>query len=76
MLLGLLFVADWYFPISMPAAIAASDNDIDRSIIRIHSSHKWPSAVRMVTSAPMAAPAPAVADANPVRSPPQRVNQA
>jgi hypothetical protein len=37
MLLGLLVLADWYFP--MQASVAAHDN-VDRSIIRIHSSHK------------------------------------
>ena len=52
MLLGLLFLADWYFPAST-AATAIADNDVDRSIIRIHSSHKWPAAIQMDTRAPM-----------------------
>ena len=60
MLLGLLFLADWYFPTST-AAVTVADNGIDRSIIRIHSSHKWPSAVQMDTAAPMPAAAPAPA---------------
>ena len=75
MLLGLLFLADWYFPTS-PAATALADNDVDRSIIRIHSSHKWPSAIRMDTSAPMPAPAPVVAEAAPPSAPVERVRQA
>jgi hypothetical protein len=62
MLLGLLFLADWYFPISI-AATAASDTDVDRSIIRIHSRHKWPAAVQMDTGAPMPAAAPVMAEA-------------
>jgi hypothetical protein len=54
MLLGLLFLADWYFPTSTAAtATATADNDVDRSVIRIHSSHKWPAAIQMDTRAPM-----------------------
>jgi hypothetical protein len=60
-LLGLLFWTDWYFP---KAAVAAATGDVDRSIIRIHSSHRWPSAVRFDTSTPMPHPA-AVAAAEP-----------
>src|SRR5689334_14718463 len=48
MLLGLLFLSDWYFP--KPAAAEAVATDVDRSIIRIHSSHQWPVAVRINTS--------------------------
>src|ERR1700751_1180613 len=49
-LLALLILADWYFPASRGAV---ADNDIDRSIIRIRSSHRWPNAVQIDTSAPM-----------------------
>src|SRR5580693_7325192 len=62
MLLGLLFLADWYFPTST-AATVTSDNDVDRSIIRIHSNHKWPAAIQMDTRAPMPAVAPVMAEA-------------
>jgi hypothetical protein len=62
MLLGLLFLADWYFPTPI-AATAVADNDVDRSIIRIHSRHKWPAAIQMDTRAPMPAPAPVVSEA-------------
>jgi hypothetical protein len=62
-LLGLLFLADWYFPRSS-AATAVADNYVDRSIIRIHSSHKWPAAIQMDTNAPMPpAAAPVMAEA-------------
>jgi len=62
-LLGLLFWTDWYFP--KPAAAVTAD-DVDRSVIRIHSSHRWPSAVRFDTSAPMPRVAAAtVAEAEP-----------
>jgi hypothetical protein len=75
MLLGLLFLADWYFPESS-AATAVTDNDVDRSVIRIHSSHKWPAAIRMDTAAPMPSPAPVIAEAPPPAAPVQRVRQA
>jgi hypothetical protein len=61
MLLGLLLLAEWYFPASTATA-AIADNGVDRSTIRIHTSHKWPSAVQMDTSAPMPAAAPVVAE--------------
>jgi len=74
MLLGLLFLADWYFPASTSAA--ASDNEIDRSIIRIRSSHRWPDAIQMDTRAPMPAAAPIVAEAAAPTPPVERVRQA
>ena len=79
MLLGLLFLADWYFP--MGATVAAHD-DLDRSIIRIHSSQKWPDAVRIdtdvpiVTMAPVMTNAPPIAVTTPVSLPAERVRQA
>ena len=75
MLLGLLFLADWYFPTSS-ATTAVADNDVDRSIIRIHSRHKWPAAIQMDTSAPMPAAAPVVAEAAAPSAPVERVRQA
>ncbi len=75
MLLGLLFLADWYFPTSR-AATAGVDNDVDRSIIRIHSSHKWPAAIQMDTTAPMPAAAPVMAEATAPGAPVERVRQA
>jgi hypothetical protein len=60
LLLGLLFWTDWYFPKPVTEAAAG---EVDRSIIRIHSSHRWPSAVRFDTSMPM--PRIVVADATP-----------
>jgi hypothetical protein len=79
MLLGLLFLADWNFPIE--ATVAAHDG-VDRSIIRIRSSHKWPDAVRIDTDVPivMTAPgmtkAPLIAVTTPVSAPAERVRQA
>jgi hypothetical protein len=73
LLLGLLFLADWYFPMTS-AAIA--DNNVDRSVIRIHSRHKWPAAIQMDTAAPMPAPAPVIAEASAPDAPIVRVRQA
>ncbi|WP_143278243.1 hypothetical protein [Bradyrhizobium sp. UFLA03-84] len=54
-LLGLLFLADWYFPAT---PVAAARDDIDHTTIRIHSRHKWPEAVRMDTSMPLVTASP------------------
>jgi hypothetical protein len=54
-LLGLLYLADWYFPL-VPSQ--ASAGDVDRSIIRIHSSRQWPEPVRIDTTRPMPEAAP------------------
>jgi hypothetical protein len=47
LLLALLFVADWYFPALDAGALGSG---VDRSVIRIHSSHKWPAAVVIDTT--------------------------
>jgi hypothetical protein len=57
-LLALLFMLDWYVP--QPAADPAASG-VDRSIIRIHSDHKWPAAVPIDTSVRTIIP-PAVAE--------------
>jgi hypothetical protein len=73
-LLGLLLWADWYFPKLTEAAAA----DVNRTIIRIHSTRIWPAAVRFDTSVPMPRfapvamaeeemPAPALAPEKPTR---------
>ena len=56
-LLSLLFLADSYLPKPEAAPAAA---DIDRSTIRLHSSQKWPEAVRIDTGA-VVPPLPVVA---------------
>lgn len=55
LLAGLLFLIDWYAP---QTVARASGGEADRSIIRIHSAHKWPTAVVMDTTQPTIAPAP------------------
>ena len=67
LLLALLFVADWYFPkLIAPPATAG----VDKTIIRLHSAHKWPEATVFDTSLPTIVPPPAadVADKRPPAS--------
>lgn len=57
-LVALLFLADWYMP---KTSIAPGRPDVDRSIIRIQSLHRWPEAVVFDTSLPTIVPPAAVA---------------
>ena len=60
LLLSLLFLADWYMP---KLAAEPTHVDVDRSIIRIHSRHKWPDAIVIDTTLPtITPPAPVIAD--------------
>ena len=65
-LLALLFVADRYLPGQIAPSARA---DVDRSIIRINTRHKWPEAVVYDTSLPTIVP-PVVAAAAPPEQPP------
>src|ERR1700720_4278288 len=58
LLLALLFLADWCIPKQSAAADRA---DVDRSIIRIHTMHKWPEAIVFDTSLPTISPPPVIA---------------
>ncbi|MBR0874703.1 hypothetical protein JQ633_30390 [Bradyrhizobium tropiciagri] len=76
-LLSLLFLLDWYLP---AASVTEARSDIDHSVIRIHSRHKWPEAIRMDTSAPLvtaAVPAPiaVAAEASAPRTPPAKLTE-
>jgi hypothetical protein len=52
-LLALLFLADWY----IPKLSAEPDRaGVDRSIIRIHSMHRWPEAIVFDTNIPTITP--------------------
>lgn len=46
-LLGLLMLANWYVPTAPRVSAAA---DIERPVIRIHSSRRWPAPVQIDTS--------------------------
>jgi hypothetical protein len=72
LLLGLLFLADWYLP---PNATVATDHDIDRTIIRIHTAHKWPEAIQLDTSLQIVAVPPATAQTVPVNAPAMPIRQ-
>jgi hypothetical protein len=65
-LLALLFLANWYMP--QPAATSAR-TELDHSIIRLHSRHKWPERIAIDTSLPTIVPPPAkIAEAPPVEA--------
>ena len=51
-LFALLLWADWYFPDSAVASRA----DIDRSVLRIKSDHRWPERIVIDTSQPTIVP--------------------
>lgn len=55
LLLALLFLADWYFPKLVAAPARAG---VDKTIIRLHSAHKWPEATVFDTSLPTIVPPP------------------
>jgi hypothetical protein len=67
-LLALLFLLGWYLP---PPAVEPDRADIDHSIIRLQSNHKWPGAVVFDTSQPTIVPPP-VAVTEQVPPPPAR----
>jgi hypothetical protein len=58
LLLALLFVADWYIP---KPSVASDRADIDRSIIRIHTMHRWPDAIVFDISLAATRPPPVIA---------------
>jgi hypothetical protein len=64
LLLVLLFLADWYMP---KLSAEPTRADIDRSVIRIHSRHKWPEAVVIDTSLPTIVPPMVIVAEAPVR---------
>jgi hypothetical protein len=66
-LLALLFLADWY----IPKLSAEPDRaDVDRSIIRIHTMHRWPDAIVFDTSLSTIAPPPVITAEAPARRTP------
>ncbi len=61
-LLGLLFVAERYWPASAAPSFA-SEARYDRSIIRVSSAHRWPERIDIDTSLPTIVPPLPVASA-------------
>ena len=64
-LLTLLFLVDWYLP---PNAVDAGQAQVDRTTIRIHSAHKWPSAVVFDTTQTTIVPPPQPASSSTVEA--------
>jgi hypothetical protein len=54
LLLGMLFIADWYFPSASSQTFREAS--FDRSIIRVKSAHKWPEPITIDTSLPTIVP--------------------
>jgi hypothetical protein len=54
LLLAVIFVADWYLPDA--AQTVFRDGQIDKSIVRIKSAHKWPEPIVIDTSLPTIVP--------------------
>jgi hypothetical protein len=74
-LLALLFLSDWYLP---PLAVTTARGEVDRTVIRLRSGHKWPERIVIDTSLPTIVPPPTrVADVPPLsRSPAQSPKEA
>jgi hypothetical protein len=63
LLLGMLFIADWYLP-SASSQTYFWEARVDKSIIRIKSAHKWPEPIVFDTSLPTIVPPPLPVVAN------------
>jgi hypothetical protein len=57
LLLGMLFIADWYLP-SASSQTFFREARVNKSIIRIKSAHKWPEPIVFDTSLPTIVPPP------------------
>jgi hypothetical protein len=62
LLLAMLFVAEWYLPDSPQSFVREAY--VNKSIIRIKSTHKWPEQVVIDTSLPTIVPPPSAVLAN------------
>jgi hypothetical protein len=57
LLLGMLFIADWYWP-GASSQTFLREARVNKSIIRIKSAHKWPEPIVFDTSLPTIVPPP------------------
>lgn len=71
LLVAMLFIADSY--LGAPAeSVIRNAGEVDKSVIRIHSTHKWPDPIVFDTSLPTIVPPPSpVFAAAPVERPPR-----
>jgi hypothetical protein len=74
LLLGMLFIADWYFP-SASSQTFFREGRVDKSIIRIKSAHKWPEAIVFDTSLPTIVPPPLLAKGPVINQPQEALAQ-
>jgi hypothetical protein len=75
LLLGMLFIADWYFP-SASSESFFREGRVDKSVIRITSAHKWPQPIVIDTSLPtIVPPLPVLAKAAVVNQPREALAQ-
>jgi hypothetical protein len=69
MLLGIMFIADWYWP-SASSQTFFREAGVDKSIIRITSTQKWPEPIVIDTSLPtIVLPPPVLAKAPIINQP-------
>ena len=68
LLLAMLFIADSYLAAPSESGIR-TPGDVDKSIIRIHSAHKWPDKIVIDTSLPTIVPPPSLTAAQVEKSP-------
>jgi hypothetical protein len=68
LLLGLLLVADWYFPSPVSGKEAGG---IDKTVIRIASAHRWPDRIAFDTNQPTISPLPVILVEIPTRNSPR-----
>jgi hypothetical protein len=75
LLLGMLFIADWYLP-SASSQTFFREARVAKSIIRIKSAHKWPEPIVFDTSLPTIVPPtpPVLAKAPVVNQPRAQLN--
>lgn len=75
LLLGMLFIADWYLP-SASSQTFFREARVDKSIIRIKSAHKWPEPIVIDTSLPtIVPPLPILAEAPVINLPREALAQ-
>lgn len=72
LLLAFILLIDWYTP---QTAARAGTGSVDRTTIRIHSAHQWPSAVVFDTTQPTIVPA-STAEIAPDKSPARPAREA
>ncbi len=65
-LLGRFFLADWYMPKSSAEPTGAG---VDKTVIRIQSTQRWPEAIVFDTNSPTVSPPLIAADAWPLETP-------